>query len=567
MGLVVTAGLPAIHGTRIRQNRGSVEYRISSKEKNSDAWKPMKQACQDKDGSTHFELPVTPSKGTWYIQFRVRSGGTTLELTDWNVSVPATAQGRAWKHPSHCWEAGARPLRTVIGPSRRAGVAGHTGPALGIFAADAPVSTRRSLAVGHDFCLAVAAIVEHPARHVISPNIHAIIVHFPLGIFVFGLFLEVFGFLWRRSTVRIAAHWMVLFGGLLALPAAMTGIDAYWDVMNHSRGEITDVQRALLYKHLLITGIGAGIAALTVTAALGLVDIWRRSLWLYFPLLLVLVVAASMLTFGSHFGGEGIYLQGVAVQLKGQPSVGFEYWAPAQSTHILLAGLGAALALGALGMSIRVVHRARLVEDEAVTDRELEALHARTAPAAAVADDAGTIPVAPPAATVVPAGANDLLVARTLNADATLPAPRVPSGRFWLLTSVLFLITLGFGVWLLISVEDSSWLDNNKPTVANVWQKVYETAKATTPLSQNRQGFHIVIGAALAVFPLILAMAVRLMPRQRVLIGVLSLIVLLLLVAEIWIGVLLLNDKASGPLFRFAPDTDRSTTIVVPQRS
>lgn len=93
MGLVVTAGLPAIHGTRIRQNRGSVEYRISSKEKNSDAWKPMKQACQDKDGSTHFELPVTPSKGTWYIQFRVRSGGTTLELTDWNVSVPATAAG------------------------------------------------------------------------------------------------------------------------------------------------------------------------------------------------------------------------------------------------------------------------------------------------------------------------------------------------------------------------------------------------------------------------------------------------------------------------------------------
>jgi uncharacterized membrane protein len=416
--------------------------------------------------------------------------------------------------------------------------------------------------VGHDFWLAVEAAT---ARHVISPNIHAILVHFPLGIFVFGLFLEVFGFLWRRSTVPIAAHWMVLFGGLLAVPAALTGIDAYWDVMNHSRVEITDVQRALLYKHLLITSIGGGLAALTVTVALGLVDVWRRRLWLYFPLLLLLIVAASLLVFGSHFGGEGIYLQGTAVELKGKASVGFEYWVPAQSTHILLAGLGAALALASLGMSIRVMHRTRLIEDEAVTARELAAL--RTAAETSATSGGDVVAVAPPVTTVVaaPAGADDLTMARTLNADATLPIPRVPSGRFWLLTTLLFLLTLGFGVWLLISVEDDEWLAQNKPTASAVWQKVYSTATATKPLSQNRRGVHIVLGAALVVFPLILALAVRFMPRRRVVVGVLCLIVLLLLVAEVWIGVLLLNDEPEGPLFHFKPDTS-SSSMVLPMR-
>jgi uncharacterized membrane protein len=414
--------------------------------------------------------------------------------------------------------------------------------------------------VGHDIWLAAAATTELTARHLISPNLHAILVHFPLGIFVFGLFLEVFGFLWRRSTVRGAAHWMILFGGLLAVPAAMTGIDAYWDVMNHSRGEITDIQRAILYNHLLITSIGGGLAALTVTAALGLVDVWRRRLWLYFPLLLLLIAAAALLTFGSHFGGEGIYLQGIAVRLKGQPSVGFEYWAPAQSMHLLLAGLGAAVTLGAVGMSIRVLHRNHALLEEAVTDRELAALSA-TAPAGA-----GTTAVAPPVA-IVPAGANDLIVARTLNADATLPPPRIPSSRFWLLSAVLFLLTLGFGVWLLVSVEDEGWLANNKPTASAVWQEVYGTATATKTLTKNRRGVHIVLGAALILFPLLLALAVRFMPRRRIVVGVLCLIVLLLLTAEVWIGVLLLNDNPEGPLFRFNPDTSGASAMVLPERN
>lgn len=383
------------------------------------------------------------------------------------------------------------------------------------------------------------------ARHMISPNVHVILVHFPLGIFVFGLFLEVFGFLWRRSTARIAAHWMILFGGLLAVPAAMSGIDALKDVIDHSHPPLSDVQWMILRKHVLITSIGAGLAALTVTAALGLTDIWRRRAAVYYPLLFLLMVAAGLLTFGSHFGGEGIYLQGIAVRLRDEVATGVEYYAPAQSMHVLLAGLGAAATLGALGMSIRVLLGVRVAEDEAVTEKELELLHE---PESAAVPPAAEVPTA----VAVPAGANDLTVARTLNADATIPMPRLPAARFWLLGTLLFLLTLGFGIWLLISQEDSDFLANNKPTVSSIWQEVYSTATNTKKLSENRRGAHILIGLTLVVLPLILALGVRFGPRRRVIVGLLCAAILVLLAAEIWLGVLLLHDQASGPLYRFA---------------
>lgn len=407
--------------------------------------------------------------------------------------------------------------------------------------------------MGYDSILAAEII----GRHLISPNIHVILVHFPLGIFVFGLFLEVFSIFWRRSTVRVAAHWMVLFGGLTAVPAALSGIDALKDVAKNSRPLLNDVQWQVLRRHVLITSIGAGLAALAVTAALGLTDIWRRNRLVYFALWFLLIISAGLLTFGSHFGGEGIYLEGIAVGLKRGAATGFEYLAPARSMHLVLAGFGAAAMLGALGMSIRVLLGIRVAEDEAVTERELDLLHAGD-------------PALPPAASVptavtVPAGANDLTMARTLNADTEIPMPRLPAARFWLLATLLFILTLGFGVWLLISQEDTDWLENNKPTASSIWHEVYGTATADK-FSQNRRGAHVLVGIALVVLPLILALGVRFGPRRRIIVGLLCSVILVLLACEIWLGILMLNDSATGPLYRFAPP-DQSSINTIPNNS
>ena len=381
--------------------------------------------------------------------------------------------------------------------------------------------------MGPEYLLA-AEIVP---RHLISPNMHVIMVHFPLGIFVFGLFLETFSFLWRRSSVRVAARWMILFGGLLAVPAAVSGIDALKDVSEQTG--LSDEAWTLLHRHILLASWGAGIAALTTTIALGLSDRWRGRL--YFPLLLGLIAGASLMGAGSHFGGEGVYLRGVAVKIKGERASGIEYYMPAESTHVLVAGFGIALALGALGSSLRVVSTHEAAVEDMRAEQELAAL------------GAGTDPADPRPVT------DDMSVARTLNQHAVLPPAPLPAARFWLLASLVFLITLGLGIWLLISMEDSEFLQNNKPTASSIYKEVMDTATATKPLPNNRRGAHIVVGILLVISPLVLALAVRFGPRRRWLVLSFCIAILLIIAAEVWLGVLLLHDKTEGPLYRFAP--------------
>lgn len=374
-----------------------------------------------------------------------------------------------------------------------------------------------------------------PERHLISPNIHVILVHFPLGIFVLGVFLETFSFLWRRSTARLAARWMILFGALLSIPAALSGIDALKDVAERSRQELSDTQWGLLQKHLCLTSIGAGIAAIASVIGLGLSDHLRKRL--YIPLLIALMAAAGLMTFGSHFGGEGIFLEGVAVRLKGKPAAGLAYYAPPRSSHVLTAGLAIAVGLGALGASFRVLSAARQRDEEAVAERELAALQ--------------------PAASTVPRRVpDDLTVARTLNSGAQLLPPRVPAARFWLLSTLLAIITFGLGTWYMLREND--FFESHRATPSQVGNELWTTAWATSKdpnqgTWHNRRLAHIALGAALVVLPLLLAAAVRVATRQRWLVAILCVLLIFIVASEIWIGVLLLHDSTEGPLLKFNP--------------
>jgi hypothetical protein len=404
--------------------------------------------------------------------------------------------------------------------------------------------------------------VENAARHLISPNLHVILVHFPLGIFVFGLFLEVFGIVfWNRSSARLAAKWMILLGGLMAVPAALTGIDAYQDVADHmqhmetSEGMKLKVngldpreQWPLVQKHILFASIGAGLAAIGVTIALGLSGTLLNRGFVYWPMLIVLVGAAALMTYGSHFGGEGVYLGGVAVQIKrGAAQAGtVEWWAPARSAHIMLAGFAMAAALGALGASWRLISTHGAVRKEEVdTEEELEALTATSGS-----------PIPPPRRVT-----DDLAVARTLNADTEMAKPRTPAGRFWLLSSLLFLITLGIGTWFLISVEHQTDFDLKHATATTISKQVWDTATTTKEIAKNRRGVHIGLGIALVILPLLLAVASRWMYRARWVVGTLLIVMVILIAAEIWIGVLLSFRGSEGPVYKFpAPATTENQT-------
>ena len=393
--------------------------------------------------------------------------------------------------------------------------------------------------------------MEVAARHLISPNLHVILVHFPLGIFVFGLFLEVFGLaLWPRSSARLAAKWMILLGGLMSVPAALTGIDAYKDLQEHMQHEekmegmrrpvlVTGfnptTQWPLVQKHILFASIGAGLAAIGVTIGLGLSGTALTRAYVYGPVLLVLIAAAVLMVYGSHFGGEGVYLGGVAVAVKrGAATSGtIEWWAPALSTHILFAGLAMATGLGALGASWRLIASHRIVSDQLDTDKELAAL-AQQAEASQ-----------PPRRVT-----DDLTMARTLNADTEMTAPRIPSARFWLLTSLLFITALGMGVWYLISSPETKF-DLKHASPSAISQQVWQTSTETKQILQNKRGIHIGLGIALAALPLLLALVVRFMYRQKIIVSVLLIVMALLIFAEVWIGVLLSFRGHEGPIYKF----------------
>src|SRR5687768_10037846 len=71
-----------------------------------------------------------------------------------------------------------------------------------------------------------------PAKELVNPNFHVILIHFPIGLLLTGTLIELFSFLgWRRSGFRIAGRWMILLGALLAIPTAFAGIYALSDVV------------------------------------------------------------------------------------------------------------------------------------------------------------------------------------------------------------------------------------------------------------------------------------------------------------------------------------------------
>jgi uncharacterized membrane protein len=64
-----------------------------------------------------------------------------------------------------------------------------------------------------------------PAHELVNPNLHVVLVHFPIALLVIGTLIELFSFLgWRTSGFRIAGRWMIGLGALLAIPTSLSGI-------------------------------------------------------------------------------------------------------------------------------------------------------------------------------------------------------------------------------------------------------------------------------------------------------------------------------------------------------
>jgi uncharacterized membrane protein len=157
------------------------------------------------------------------------------------------------------------------------------------------------------------------AKEFINPNWHVLLIHYPLGVFVLGMVIELFSFLYRGTTLRAAGRWMILLGALSAVPTALSGIYAFANVARMdlpqgvsnadqpwhevwSQTQLNAEQKEHLGRHAWSQAIATGVCALLATLALGCSDEWRRKL--YIPILLGLLFGLVAMLWGAWHGGE-----------------------------------------------------------------------------------------------------------------------------------------------------------------------------------------------------------------------------------------------------------------------
>lgn len=382
--------------------------------------------------------------------------------------------------------------------------------------------------------------------HFLNPNYHVILIHYPLGVFLLGLTIEIFSCLWRNSSVRGAARWMILLGGLATLPAATSGLYALYSLDVPS---ITVRGVHMLRMHVWLQSIATLLAVFTAVFALAAADSWRRRFhWIAIG---VFAACGGLMVAGSWFAGESVYTQGVAVHQPTEADAKATAWSEAQKftgqdkllyftgeivqLHMIGAGVMFAIAMAALGLSIR-----------AITSEYPDAAHLPLLPENSSSDAPQSMPLAQMLRAESP---SPRFVART---DAMDDLP-VPAARFWLIAALCGLLTAAGGYWLWASMG-SSWSPN----------KFLGVMSSKDGLKFDRSAAHVWVGISLIALTLILAMLARWAPRQKTLLAIFAMLLVFAVAAQVWLGVLLTFDSGSPPasLFRFNPP-DKSAAAVI----
>jgi uncharacterized membrane protein len=125
-------------------------------------------------------------------------------------------------------------------------------------------------------------------------SLHPLIVHFPIGLFLFGVLLEVLGMRKKNEALRQAAFWNLAGGALTGLASVPTGFIAALRIPY----ELTP--GTPVFNHL-IGGVLATILMVIVVA-------WRRkSAPETGAYLTTLLLAAALVVAAGHYGGALVY--------------------------------------------------------------------------------------------------------------------------------------------------------------------------------------------------------------------------------------------------------------------
>lgn len=366
----------------------------------------------------------------------------------------------------------------------------------------------------------------------IRPNWHMAAVHFPIGLLVIGAFVEFFSFLgWRKSGFRIFGRWAFLLGAILSVPAAFGGLYALNDVVPeglHVLAETNPSAAEAVRDHLWMSASATIGAMVIVVSWIALSDVWRDRLHLFYKLALAFVT--GLLVLGAHHGGEMVYAHQIGPHAYGpfelpstlpdQPiSQLVDQALSLMQLHVYMAGLAGSMACVCLGWSIRNVSQP---DDPREYEQKISAQQIAAA-------FSSSIPPFPP----------EPERAQSLN-----HTPPVRTGRWWLLTVLLLLLAAGSGLWYLAHSTDSWDFETLRQTIR-------EPIEETDP-DLTRRYAHTIVGLVLIGQTLLLALAGVIARRSGLLLILLALPLIVALIAQVWLGILLLFDGPSGPVTTFS---------------
>jgi len=138
------------------------------------------------------------------------------------------------------------------------------------------------------------------------PNIHPMVVHFPIALLGAFVAMELLGLLTGSDGVRAAGSWMLYLGALGAAVAVIAGLHAAGTVAH------TDAVHAIIERHE-----GFGISVLVLASGLSL---WRLAVRARFSAraraahIAVAVVMVALMALGADLGGLMVYGHGVGVK-------------------------------------------------------------------------------------------------------------------------------------------------------------------------------------------------------------------------------------------------------------
>lgn len=395
-------------------------------------------------------------------------------------------------------------------------------------------------------------------KEFVNPNLHVVLVHYPLAMLVVGTLIEVFSFLWRRSSFRSAGRWMILIGALSAIPVLTSGIYALRDVAAmktdydggigtwhdiSTASKLSAAQWGVLKSHLLLESFATALAVLVVVTWMGASDRWRIKL--HWPLLILLLASVGLAGGGAYNAGETVYVHGTGVLNEPEAALSINkpatsepsapttstseallakvnFFAPPLQGHIIMAGVVIALAMASIGLSIRKITQGAPLTH---VDEIAIALGGTDTLINAAGDD-----------TIAAAGSTPIITEIT-----HVEASHVPASKFWLLTALAALLTLGGGIFIL-SLDMGTW------SIGQLWKDaIIDPMHA----GNRRRLAHVIAGLALVILPIILAILGRWAPRGKVLLGVFTALLLIAVGLQLWFGIVLLYDSSEGTLWGY----------------